>query len=206
MDETQLSIDFDEETGVVKLVEEKTEDQEIKQPTLDLSNLDLFEETPEELKMTPYTTELLENIQRIDPTLTTEQVKELIDYIKGSNRPDFMESMMTQPNDKLNDTVKLMVILQMLRIPALLDYQATLQKNLTSPEALGNLSYDEISKISANVQKEISDTLSLGLRTASSLSKQNTVPTKVEKLANALMGVSDSTRARIEEIIRYEDE
>ena len=111
---------------------------------------------------------------------------------------------MTQTNDKLNEVVKLMVILQLLRIPTLVDYQATLRNNLLQPESLAKMTYEEMSKISANIQKEITDTLSFSLRTVQAIQNQNQVPTKIEKLANALMGVSDATRDRIEEILKSE--
>lgn len=152
----------------------------------------------------PYTTEVIASIQQLEPSLTVEQIKELIIYVKGGQRPDFLDNLLTQTGDKLNEMVKLMTILQLLRIPALVDYQSTLRQNLLSPDALKDMTYEEMSKISANIQKEISDTLSFSLRTAQQLNQVNQTPTKVEKLANALMGVTDATRERIEEIIKSE--
>lgn len=158
----------------------------------------------QDFKPEPYTTEVIASIKQLEPSLTIEQIRDLIDYVKGGSRPDFLDKLLTQTGDKLGEVVKLMTILQLLRIPALVDYQSTLRKNLLSPEALGNMTYEEMSKISANVQKEISDTLTFSLRTAQQLNTMNATPTKVEKLANALMGVSDATRERIEEIIKSE--
>lgn len=152
----------------------------------------------------PYSTDILENIQKLDPTLSLEQIKELISYLKGSSRPGFMDTMLTQTNEKLTESLKLMTILELMRLPALLDYLGALQKNILNPESIASMSYEEISKVSVNVQKEISDILQLGLKVTTQLSSTNTVPTKVEKLANALLGVSESTRQRIEEIIAME--
>ena len=167
---------------------------------------DLFGDlvSTEQFNPKSYTTELLANIEKIEPSISEDQLKELIDYVKGSSRPDFMDTMMTQTNEKLVDVIRVMVILQLLRIPALVDFQNTIRKNLTSPDALSSLSYEELSRISANTQKEMSDILTFALRTATNLSSQNQTPTKVEKLANALMGVSEATRDRIEEIIKSE--
>lgn len=192
-----------EETGEV--ISEKQDVIENKSSLL--SGLsDLFGDlvSTEQFNPKSYTTELLSNIEKIEPSISEDQLKELIDYVKGSSRPDFMDTMMTQTNEKLVDVIRVMVILQLLRIPALVDFQSTIRKNLTSPDALASLSYEELSRISANTQKEMSDILTFALRTATNLSSQNQTPTKVEKLANALMGVSEATRDRIEEIIKSE--
>lgn len=66
------------------------------------------------------------------------------------------------------------------------------------------MSYDDISRVSANIQREISDLLRFSLDVTKSLSNTNAIPTKIEKLANALMNVPESTRQRIEEIIEQE--
>ena len=169
---------------------------------LSLLNDDLFSN---DKKPVPYTTDLIENIQKLEPTLTVEQIQELVSYIKGSTtRPSFLDTMLTQTNDKLTESLKLMVVLQLLRLPSLYDYLNALQKNMLDKDSIAKMSFEDIAKTSVNIQKEISDILSLGLNVATKLSNINTVPTKVEKLANALMGVSDSTRQRIEEIIAME--
>lgn len=150
---------------------------------------------------TPYTTELLDNIQKIDGTLTPEQFESLVNYVKGSERPDFVETILTQTNDKLTEMLKVMVVLELLRLPALYDYLNALHKNMLDTTAIKNMTYEDISKEAVNIQKEISEILNLSLKVTTNLSSVNQVPTKVEKLANALLGVSDQTRARIEEII-----
>lgn len=185
--------------------EDKTEPKSTMDSLADLNVLDdnLFSE--DEKKPTPYTTELIENIQKIEPSLTVEQIDDLVKYIKGTTtRPSFMDTMLTQTNDKLTESLKLMVILQLLRLPSLYDYLNALQKNMLDKDSIGKMTFEDISKTSVNIQKEISDILNLGLSVATKLSNTNTVPTKVEKLANALMGVSESTRQRIEEIIAME--
>ena len=115
-----------------------------------------------------------------------------------------MDTMLTQTNEKLTESLKLMTILELMRLPALFDYLGALQKNILNPESIASMTYEDISKTSLNVQKEISDILQLGLKVTTQLSATNSVPTKVEKLANALLGVSESTRQRIEEIIAME--
>lgn len=172
-------------------------------PDLNLSDLDLSEfaegtQTP----ITPYTTELLEKLQELDPSLTADQMKSLMDYAKGSGaRPDFAESLLTQTNTKLAEILKIMSVLQLLQIPALYDYLSVLRKNTLNPDTIKTMSYADISTEAANIRKEINDILQLGIKIVSSLSKENQIPTKVEKLANAIMGCSESTRKRIEEII-----
>ena len=177
---------------------------EKKTPIEDLGDLSLLNDDlfSNDKKPVPYTTDLIENIQKLEPTLTVEQIQELVSYIKGSTtRPSFLDTMLTQTNDKLTESLKLMVVLQLLRLPSLYDYLNALQKNMLDKDSIAKMSFEDIAKTSVNIQKEISDILSLGLNVATKLSNINTVPTKVEKLANALMGVSDSTRQRIEEII-----
>lgn len=169
-----------------------------------LSDIKILDDGLAEKQMQPYTTDLLENIQKINPSLSVDEITELIDYLKGKPRPAFMDTMLTQTNEKLTESLKLMTILELMRLPALLDYLNALQKNILNPESIASMSYEDISKVSVNVQKEISDILQLGLKVTTQLSSTNTVPTKVEKLANALLGVSESTRQRIEEIIAME--
>lgn len=151
--------------------------------------------------VTPYTTEVLEKIQELEPTLTSEQIQDLVKYVKGGARPEFVDVILTQTNSKLSEMLKIMTVLQLLQLPALYDYLSVLQKNLLKPESIKNMSYADISAEAVNIQKEINDILQMGLKVTAQIQSENQIPTKVEKLANALMGCSDSTRKRIEEII-----
>lgn len=215
MEEQGLKIDpytgeVMEQPTVEEIKEEMNKMEELfkddKSPLQDLNNLsilddDLFDDSK---KPQPYTTDLIENIQKIEPSLTVDQISSLVEYAKGGIRPEFMDTMLTQTNDKLIESMKLMTVLQLLRLPGLYDYLNALQKNMLDKDSIAKMSFEDISKVSANVQKEINDILNFSLSVATKLSNTNTVPTKVEKLANALMGVSDSTRQRIEEIIAME--
>lgn len=160
------------------------------------------EEVKEE-KGIPYTTELLED-KTIKSIMTVDEAKELIDYLEGSGRPDFMEKMLTQTNEKLIEAVKIMTILYLNKIPKLIEYQRILDENLLVKESLAKMNYVEMSKVKENVQKEVVDILNYSLNVAKSLSAVNTIPTKTEKLANTLMNLPESTRQRIEEIIRLD--
>lgn len=195
----------------------KVEEQEDKEVTdanvvsddlsIDIEMLDKFfdeQGIPEEEKPKAYATELLENIEKIDGVLTSKEIEDMQKYVKGDGRPEFMEKMLTQTNEKLTEMIKIMAILYLDKVPALLDYQKTLQQNLIDPSKIPNMSYDDISRVSANIQREISDLLRFSLDVTKSLSNTNAIPTKVEKLANALMNVPESTRQRIEEIIEQE--
>lgn len=177
-----------------------------KSPLQELNSLSLLDEElfDNDKKPQPYTTELIDNIQKIEPSLTIEQISSLVEYAKGGQRPEFMDTMLTQTNDKLTETMKLMTVLQLLRLPGLYDYLNALQKNMMDKDSIAKMTFEDISKVSVNIQKEINDILNFSLGVATKLSNTNTVPTKVEKLANALMGVSDATRQRIEEIIAME--
>lgn len=193
---------------------EEQEDKEVKDAnvvsddlSIDIAMLDKFfdeQGTPEEEKPKAYATELLENIEKIDGVLTSKEIEDMQRYVKGDGRPEFMEKMLTQTNEKLTEMIKIMAILYLDKVPALLDYQKTLQQNLIDPSKIPNMSYDDISRVSANIQREISDLLRFSLDVTKSLSNTNAIPTKIEKLANALMNVPESTRQRIEEIIEQE--
>lgn len=193
---------------------EEQEDKEVKDAnvvsddlSIDIEMLDKFfdeQGIPEEEKPKAYATELLENIEKIDGVLTSKEIEDMQKYVKGDGRPEFMEKMLTQTNEKLTEMIKIMAILYLDKVPALLDYQKTLQQNLIDPSKIPNMSYDDISRVSANIQREISDLLRFSLDVTKSLSNTNAIPTKVEKLANALMNVPESTRQRIEEIIEQE--
>lgn len=159
-----------------------------------------LEEKPNPL----YTTELLESIKELKGTLTSDQFNSLVQYVQGGQRPDFMDVMLTQTNDKLSEMLKVMVMLELLRLPALYDYLNSLHSTMLDVSAIKDMSYEDMSKEAANIQKEISEILSLSLKVTSTLSNVNQMPTKVERLANALLAVSDSTRQRIEEIIAME--
>lgn len=175
--------------------------------SIDIEMLDKFfdeQGIPEEERPKAYTTELLENIEKIEGVLTPQEIEDMQKYVKGDGRPEFMEKMLTQTNEKLTEMIKIMAILYLDKIPTLLDYQRTLQENLIDPSKIPNMSYDDISRVSANIQREISDLLRFSLDVTKSLSNTNAIPTKVEKLANALMNVPESTRQRIEEIIEQE--
>lgn len=192
---------------------EEQEDKEVKDAnvvsddlSIDIAMLDKFfdEQGIQEEKPKAYATELLENIEKIDGVLTSKEIEDMQRYVKGDGRPEFMEKMLTQTNEKLTEMIKIMAILYLDKVPALLDYQKTLQQNLIDPSKIPNMSYDDISRVSANIQREISDLLRFSLDVTKSLSNTNAIPTKIEKLANALMNVPESTRQRIEEIIEQE--
>lgn len=166
----------------------------------DLGTIDLSSDLNEK-KPTPYTTDLLNEFEKLDGSLTSEQFESLVKYVKGGERPDFMETILTQTNDKLTEMLKVMVVLELLRLPALYDYLNALHKNLLDPKSIETMSYEDISAEAVNIQKEISDILNLSLKVTTTLSSVNQIPTKVEKLASALLSVSEQTRQRIEEII-----
>lgn len=151
-----------------------------------------------------YSTDLLNSLKELKGTLTTEQFNSLVDYVQGGVRPDFMDVMLTQTNDKLSEMLKIMVMLELLRLPALYDYLNSLHSTMLDVNAIKDMSYEDMSKEAVNIQKEISEILNLSLKVTNTLSNVNQVPTKVERLANALLAVSDSTRQRIEEIIAME--
>lgn len=165
---------------------------------------DLFDSNPLE-DDTTYTTELLKNIVELDPSLTADDMKELLKYLKGAGRPKFMDRMMTQTNEKLNETIKLMAITYLSKVPVLLDYQKTVQQKLLDNNAVDDMSLEDLSKVSYNIQREINELLTFALNVSKSLSNVNTVPTKVERLAQSLMYVSEATRDRIEEIVQSEE-
>ncbi len=169
------------------------------------SNLSDFDMTLDSSDVPKYSTELLDGVSKLEPSMTPEQLKSLIDYARGSaDRPDFMDVMLTQTNDKLTEILKIVTMLQLLRLPQLSDYLNALQKTLLDTSAIQNMSYEDMSQTAVNVQKEISEILNLGLKVSTQVSSMNMVPTKVEKMANALMSCSESTRARIEEILSME--
>lgn len=157
--------------------------------------------------LTPYTTDLLNKLQEIESSLTSSQFKSLIDYdIKGGVRPDFADTMLTQAIPKIEETVKIVTLLQLLQLPGLFDRQKTLQENILKPEILQSMTYSDMSEMSVNIQKQINDILQVSLKVLTQITNENRIPTKVEKLANALMGASESTRNRIEEILEDESE
>lgn len=161
------------------------------------------QQNPEDKKGIPYTTELLDD-KTLKPLITVDEAKELIKYLEGSGRPEFMDKMMTGTNEKLIETVKVMTILYLNKIPKLLEYQRSIQENLLTKESISSMNYSELSKTDSYIQKEINDLLSFGLNVAKTLSNVNTMPTKVEKLSNAILNLPESTLKRIEEIVRME--
>lgn len=158
----------------------------------------------EELKIQPTeikSTEVLNNKEEIESYLSIDEINEMFEYLKGSSRPEFMDKMVTQTGTKLVELIKVMTILYLNRIPLLLEYQKSIQENLLNTESIKNMSFEEMSKVSSNIQKEINDLLSFALNVSTKLGDQNVVPTKVEKIASLLLSVPDSLRNKIEEMI-----
>lgn len=167
-----------------------------------LGELDLSEFTGINVNNTQYTTEVLEKKEEIKSTIDIDQYKGLIDYVLGiQQRPDFADTMLTQLPEKYEELVKIVVALNLLQLPKLYDYLRVLQENLLNTDNIKNMTYADMSTEATNLVKQINETLSMALKTATQLSSENRMPTKVEKLANALMTASESTRKRIEEIL-----
>ena len=167
-----------------------------------LADLDLSEFTDMSIGGTQYTTEVLEKREEIKSSIGVEQYKGLIDYVLGlSQRPDFADKMLTQLPSKYEELVKIVVALNLLQLPKLYDYLSVLQQHIIDPETVKNMTYADMSTEATNLVKQINDMLSMSLKVATQLSNENRIPTKVEKIANALMTASESTRNRIEEIL-----
>jgi hypothetical protein len=167
-----------------------------------LADIDLSEFTGIGGSNVQYTTEVLEKREEIKSTIDIEQYKGLIDYVMGlQQRPDFADKMLTQLPSKYEELLKIIVAFNLLQLPKLYDYQNILQKHLLDPEIVKNMTYADMSTEATNIGKQIDNTLNLALKVATQLSGENRMPTKVEKLANALMTASESTRNRIEEIL-----
>lgn len=167
-----------------------------------LGELDLSEFTGINVNNTQYTTEVLEKKEEIKSTIDIDQYKGLIDYVLGiQQRPDFADTMLTQLPEKYEELVKIVVALNLLQLPKLYDYLRVLQENLLNTDNIKTMTYADMSTEATNLVKQINETLSMALKTATQLSTENRMPTKVEKLANALMTASESTRKRIEEIL-----
>lgn len=149
-----------------------------------------------------YTTEVLEKKEELKSTINVEEYKGLIDYVLGlKQRPDFADNMLTQLPGKYEELVKIAVAFNLLQLPKLYDYLNVLQTRILDPETVKNMTYADMSTEATNLTKQINDTLTMALKVATQLSTENRMPTKVEKIANALMTASESTRKRIEEIL-----
>lgn len=149
-----------------------------------------------------YTTEVLEKKEEIKSTINVDEYKDLIEYVLGTKqRPGFADTMLTQLPEKYEELVKIVVALNLLQLPKLYDYLHVLQENLLNTDNIKNMTYADMSTEATNLVKQINETLNMSLKVATQLSAENRVPTKVEKLANALMTASESTRNRIEEIL-----
>ena len=156
---------------------------------------------------TAYTTNLLNELHEIESSITGEQFKSLVDYdLKGGVRPDFADTMLTQIIPKMEDTLKIVALLQLLQLPGLFDRQKTLQENILKPDILQNMTYTDMVDMSNSLQKQINDILQTSLKIISQLSAENRISTRAERVANAFMGLSESCKAKLEEVIlEYSD-
>lgn len=181
----------------IKVPEEEEKD------TKNLSDIDLSEFTGiGGAPLTKYTTDMLDNLQKIEGTISTDDLNNLIRYnVKGGERPGFADTILTQSSYKLEETLKIVSLLQSLVIPELLDRQMTLRKTLLSDETLKNMSYDDMTTLEANISKEIKDIIEMSLKVYTQLNRENKVPTAYERAMNLFMGLSVSDRERIMDLI-----
>ena len=166
--------------------------------TIDLSEftIDMGSSIPK------YTTELLNKMEEIRGTVSVDELNKLIDYnVKGGDRPDFADVMLTQVTSKIEETLKITILLQLLRLPELFDRQMTLQKSILSPDILQNMTYADMSEMEKNISKEINDMLETSLKIVTQLNKENRIPTSAERLANLIMGLSPTARQRVQEVV-----
>lgn len=168
-----------------------------------LSDIDLSEfGAIQDTAVTKYTTELLDNLQKVEGTISSDDLNSLIRYnVRGGERPEFADTVLTQSSYKLEETLKIIAQLQMLIIPELLDRQMTLRKTLLDPETLKKMSYEDMSNLETNIGKEIKDILDMSLKIHTQLNRENHMPTAQEKAMNAFMGLSNSDREKIMALI-----
>ena len=167
---------------------------------LDLSEFSKLADGP---VLPAYTTDIINKIQEIDGTITADQLNELIQYgIKGGVRPEFADSMLTQIVPKIEEALKITALLQLLQVPELLDRKLTLQKAILTPEIIKNLTYADMTEMAANLNKEIKDIQDSCLKIVTQLSRENHIQTAAERMANMIMGLSESSRKRLEELLQ----
>lgn len=196
----------------VKVIKKKTkekkgkkdEDKEKKEEVKDEPmSLDLSEFTiGDTSSITKYTTDIMNKVEEIKGTMSVDELNKLIDYnVNGGERPSFADAILTQSTSKIEETLKISVILQLLRLPELFDRQMTLQKSILSPDILNSLTYADMAEMEKNISKEINDMLETSLKIITQLNKENRVPTSAERLANLIMGLSPAARQRVQEVV-----
>lgn len=176
-------------------------EEEKKDETLDLSEFSIGIDGISS-SIPAYTTDILNKVEEIKGTISAEDLNQLIDYnVKGGERPNFADTMLTQISSKIEETLKIAVSLQLLRLPELFDRQMTLQKSIMSPDIMKNLTYADMAEMEKNISKEINDMLETSLKIITQLNKENRIPTSAERLANLIMGLSPAARQRVQEVV-----
>ena len=171
---------------------------------LDLSEFGLIQTTP----ITGYTTELLDELQKINPTITKEEWEQLVNYISGKDgatRPKFMDRIITQNADKQTELLKVVSTWQLLQLPVCFDYIAALNKNLLNPENIKNMTISELADTQDSLTKSIDRVMNTALKIAQ-LTAENKMPSQAERITQAILGASENTVKLIQQILEDQEQ
>ena len=197
-----------EENSINILEEEKDPNTDTKTASDDFfDNIDLTK-IPEEFSLGEpdvAKSEIIDNKEEIKLGLTTEDLKELYDYISGKgNKPLFIDKFTSDSEGRLRDELYIMNLLQLSKLPMLIAFQAQIQDLMYRPENLAKMEIKDLTNASKNVSSEIQGIMKSAVDTVQTLNTLGALNNEYRQLLNAMTMLPEEKLARIKEIVFME--
>lgn len=187
--------------SIMNELEEKRED--------DISvNVDDLNKIPDDFKSEGIEvpkSDLIDTRKEIKLGLTSEDLKELYDYLSGKGeKPLFIDKFTSDTEGRLKDTVYIMCLLQLSRIPTLTALQAQVQELMFRPENLSKMDVKDLSIASKNIMQELQGILKGTTDMMETFSGMGSMNSEYRRILDRLMLLPPETLSRVLEIIDRE--
>lgn len=135
--------------------------------------------------------------------LTADDLKTLYKYLSGksSTKPAFLDRYLAGSQNKLIDFQHVITLIRLAQVPQLAAMNANIQKRLYSPENLLNMDVKDLSTASANISREISDTLNNATKSIELINSLGRVDNRYQALMDKLLVVPEDVLNQVEHLL-----
>ena len=204
----EQDIEEKEEDSINILEDENDSNMDLKEASNDFFGEVDLSKIPEEFNMNDpevAKSEIIDNKEDLKLGLTTEDLKDLFNYISGKgNKPLFIDKFTSDSEGRLRDELYIMNLLQLSKLPMLVAFQAQIQDLMYRPENLAKMEVKDLANASKSVSAEIQGIMKCAVDSIQALNTLGALNNEYRQLLNAMTMLPEEKLARIKEIVFME--